>query len=283
MPKRKSPKEVIESSSNPEKESMYIKFPGKELEPISRKRNKYYVKPDFKKARELWEENWKDKYTSVHTHPNPYHSRGREVDINPMPSPTDLLGFLTDDSEKSMVIAQRDVNSGDVQGYFIIRKTKQTPSFGKQALNDNLINKIKRLFRDNSKVRELKRHLRSYAGAVDMAHLIPFFGTPEAKSDFEEIVKKYNLQYRLISAEGYNTNYERTKFIKKEGKKQALENKVALTTSIIGFLGATFFLSSNFTGNVIANSANQTSSLIGGALFVIGVIGASAYFKVKNN
>ena len=63
------------------------------------------------------------------------------------------------------------------------------------------------------------------------------------------------------------------------GKKKGLQGKAVATASIIGILGGIFFLSGNFTGNVIG-SANQTSANFSGViLFVIGLVGAFAYFK----
>lgn len=55
--------------------------------------------------------------------------------------------------------------------------------------------------------------------------------------------------------------------------------KMLAVFSMVGLLGATFIFSSNFTGNVIGNNVNSISNWIGGALFIIGLIGAFAYFK----
>ena len=49
--------------------------------------------------------------------------------------------------------------------------------------------------------------------------------------------------------------------------------------AIIGLVSGLFFLSNNFTGNVIG-SLNQTSSnIIGAALFLVGIVGAFFYFR----
>lgn len=48
---------------------------------------------------------------------------------------------------------------------------------------------------------------------------------------------------------------------------------------IIGLVGGLFFLSSNLTGNVIGNLNQTSSNWIGGFLFLIGLVGAFAYFK----
>ena len=61
-------------------------------------------------------------------------------------------------------------------------------------------------------------------------------------------------------------------------KRGGLWGVVTATTAVIGVIIGIFFLSSNITGNVIG--LNQTSSnWIGGVLFIIGLVGAFAYFR----
>lgn len=50
--------------------------------------------------------------------------------------------------------------------------------------------------------------------------------------------------------------------------------------SIVGLIGGLSYLSSNITGNVI-NSNNDHFIWIGGVLFIIGVLGAFTYFKIR--
>lgn len=69
-------------------------------------------------------------------------------------------------------------------------------------------------------------------------------------------------------------------WIKTKEKNLSLEKTVGFS-SIILIVGSIFFLSFNLTGNVIG-SINQTSSnWIGGVLFLIGLVGAFAYFRKK--
>lgn len=69
---------------------------------------------------------------------------------------------------------------------------------------------------------------------------------------------------------------------KLQERNRSLSGRLSVAASIIGVFGGLFFFSSNMTGNVI-NNLNQTSSnWIGGILFIIGLIGAFAYFKIKN-
>jgi hypothetical protein len=66
----------------------------------------------------------------------------------------------------------------------------------------------------------------------------------------------------------------------RRGKWHGLEG-MAKTTAIVGILGGIFLLSSGITGNVIG-SLNQTSSnWIGGALFLVGLLGAFLYFRKR--
>jgi len=75
----------------------------------------------------------------------------------------------------------------------------------------------------------------------------------------------------------------KNKYIKKKIKINNKKNKQLLNRSlgIITLTSGLFFLSSNFTGNVIG-SLNQTSSnLIGIILFLIGLFGAFFGLKQK--
>lgn len=63
------------------------------------------------------------------------------------------------------------------------------------------------------------------------------------------------------------------------GEWRGLAGKTSVTISIIGLIGGLFFLSSNFTGNVIGSST--TSNIIGVVLFLVGVVGGFFYFKGK--
>ena len=57
--------------------------------------------------------------------------------------------------------------------------------------------------------------------------------------------------------------------------------RAAATASILGLIGALFFLSPNFTGNAVGNMTNSTSTWIGAGLFLIGLVSSIFYFKRK--
>lgn len=50
------------------------------------------------------------------------------------------------------------------------------------------------------------------------------------------------------------------------------------TLSVLGFVGSAFFLSSNITGNTIANIGQASSNFLGVGLFLVGILGAGDYF-----
>lgn len=100
-------------------------------------------------------------------------------------------------------------------------------------------------------------------------------------SDVSEETKK--LAYATIEEKQKEFNkIERTvRRIKRleKGEWHGLEGKTAGTTAIVGIIAGLFFLSGNLTGNVIGSLNQTSSSWIGGVLFLIGLVGAFAYFK----
>jgi hypothetical protein len=55
--------------------------------------------------------------------------------------------------------------------------------------------------------------------------------------------------------------------------------KAVASMGIVGLIGSILVMSSNMTGNVIGNMTQTTTNLIGALLFLVGIIGAFAYFK----
>ncbi len=62
-------------------------------------------------------------------------------------------------------------------------------------------------------------------------------------------------------------------------KKAGLEQIATVILAIASIGIGIFFLSPNLTGNAIANFTNQTSSIIGAVLILIGIISTFIYFK----
>ena len=69
--------------------------------------------------------------------------------------------------------------------------------------------------------------------------------------------------------------------LREEVKKINLENKVVASVAIAGVLGGIFFLSTNITGNAIANLNVQSSSFLGAGLLVVGLVAGFFWVKKK--
>ena len=64
-------------------------------------------------------------------------------------------------------------------------------------------------------------------------------------------------------------------------KTERTYDNVSITVIIILMIGGIFFLSTNITGNVIGNLNQNTSNLIGGILFILGLISAFLIFRKR--
>lgn len=56
--------------------------------------------------------------------------------------------------------------------------------------------------------------------------------------------------------------------------------KIAVTASITGILGGLFFLSTNITGNAIADLTTKTTSFLGAGLLIVGLV--AGFFWLRN-
>jgi hypothetical protein len=96
----------------------------------------------------------------------------------------------------------------------------------------------------------------------------------KSKSD-KEFAKKRIEEFKKIGRE--NGELIRLEI----DRKNNLENRLGSTTAIIGLTLATFFLSSNITGNAVANLNQPSLNFIGTGLFLVGLVGAFMYFRKK--
>lgn len=99
----------------------------------------------------------------------------------------------------------------------------------------------------------------------------------EGKKELAE--QHYNMAYKAYREAGRLKRILSGQ-IKPMSKPSKLETAAA-TTAIVGVLAGIFFLSPNATGNVIGILNKTSSNWIGGVLFLIGLVGAFAYFKRK--
>ena len=108
---RRSPKEVIERISQPELEEAWYQLRGRNFKPGSRIRGRTVIqhKPVFSLGR---------KYRGIHTHPSC-------DEIHKYPSLSDITNLLTSPDERSSVISQTNPDTGELIGYFVMRKARK--------------------------------------------------------------------------------------------------------------------------------------------------------------
>ncbi len=259
--KKRSPKEIIESGDNPSTEHVYFKFPGKELVDITLYGDDSSVISDDEKLFSLLkeknnEESYTPVYSDVHTHP----AQENGSKLLAFPSKGDLTHFFVNKKgvrARTMIIAQQDGKTGEVGGYFLLKKKK---SF---KYKDGLINDFFPLITSSYKATRMAPPAN------------PKEYTRSMKEGFKNLAEKYDLQCRWVPARGYEL--ENYMFVKKKG----LERKILVVSVALGLIGLLILISSNITGNVVSNLNQTSSNWIGGVLFIIGLIGIFTYLRRK--
>lgn len=254
--KKINPTFVIENTSNPELESVYVSFPGRDIEDVSLKREHTCVFQDDKKIKKLI--NKFGRYSHTHTH-NIYPEEKEKVYFRNIliPSNNDWRQLLKNKKCKSIRIAQRNPEIGKTEGYLIIKKI-----LGKKRKR-----KLKEGEYSHEPIRYKDKDMKSMFLSQELSRKMHISSLGE-----------YGLHYRFVPAKGYVLDKQQGKFVKKEN---LLEKKVAGIISISGLGVAIFFLSSNITGSAIG-SLNQTSSnWIGGILFVVGLIAGFFWLRKR--
>lgn len=131
--KKKRPIDVFSTIKKPHLEEAYIKFPGKALKPISKKRDAHHTKANISRVNKLIRK-YGLKYMAIHTHP----------DGVGLPSPTDLEGFLFTELRTS-VIVPLSREDREALGYFVMRKNK---GYKAPLRNEETLTKIKSYFKE---------------------------------------------------------------------------------------------------------------------------------------
>lgn len=284
--KKRSPKEVIESEKEPRYEQVYIKFPGEEMVPVSRKRSEYNIKINRRKIRRLVREHKGKEYVMIHTHPRTLETRPlpstlkefekylREgfEDIIP-PSSHDFKNFLMDNKAKGMVIAQQDSESGKAEGYFDFRKTKET----KPIMDISFRGLLRSLFRKDVHEKDNINYLKKIIKNCEEYKSTLNYSPIEA---MQNIAKEYHLNYKTLPSEGHYLNLKEGKFRKDIHKRKTLETKIASISGLLFIASITLF-SSNITGFAISNLTQKTSNIIGIILFIVGIAGLFYYLNKK--
>ena len=112
----------------------------------------------------------------------------------------------------------------------------------------------------------LNSHRYSRGLAIEAGYFLEHLGKPE------RALKVYEKVGAVVQADRIRKILE---------KRQRGLEKTAIATAIIGLVGGLFFLSSNITGNAIANVNVQNSSIIGAILLVVGLVAGFFYLKRK--
>lgn len=247
--KEKTNREVIESE-NPKVEHAYVKFPRKRLIPVTKKSDEHSVDTDLFKLHTLMKSGGHKDYIGVHNHPHiPTQT------ISGFPSASDLKHFFLNRKMNGTVIAQRDNHTGKLMGYTLLLKGK---NFKKAKLLSD-------------------EELNSYSGNLTRNNL-----TYNIKNSYDEIRqlardKRFGLKF--IPARGFYFNKSTGSYEKTE---RGLEKKAMIILGIAGFIFSIFFLSFNFTGNVVSNEMKHDGNILGIISFLVGIIGLFLHFRRRD-
>jgi len=268
MGKKKSSREIIESEKNPDLEHAYVKYPGEEMKEVTLVNTEDSVWSNPFKVFKLWMQHNKRKYSDIHTHPGNWTA---------LPSYGDIYNFLTNSHAKSMIIfAPSDEWYGH---YFVIKKTKKTP---KSLL---FLDSIRAFFGLHPLLKSYEQTMRK--GYV---HDIVYPSTR-----LKDIAERYELNYKMVPYEKNSRNslgirlfneFGRPTFFKKKTK---LEGKIAtVLITISSFIIGLFLISSDFSNNIQLSPGGNNffgnwRLLIGGVLFVIGLISGFFWFRKRNS
>lgn len=186
---RKSPREVIESVSDHELEELWLKLPRQDPESVSTLRGYGYVEGGIP-------ERYADKrFMEIHTHP--FKSRGYRY-----ASFQDCRIFFSNRNAKASVIAQTDPGTGELIGYSVYRKKKDFVS--PRRLSGFMLPIFPFIYRP------LDYILRVFApqvsmGLWDIERINRRNISGDYDSHLEEILARYNLQYRYIPVKNGDT------------------------------------------------------------------------------
>ncbi|MDP4039874.1 MAG: hypothetical protein Q8P57_04830 [Candidatus Pacearchaeota archaeon] len=292
--KKRRAKEVFESADRT-REHAYVIFPGEEMIEVTLEgsNTEKEVKFDFSKIRKLYDER-KRTYVTAHEHPMKTEEHTGYLTV---PSIADVRGFLLDDFARMEVIAQRNSETGKIEGYFCLRKTRATPKVGYSPMYKDEIDRSNPELRERAQ--EIGKATAKYERCVEKNQI---------RKGIDELSQQFHLKYRFVPAVGYKLDERLTNFYRPE-EREAKEKKIreefekslrkqdggldrlldryhfgkefVLLISLMIFGSSFFFLGSGVTGNVVGNLNNNSGNHVGIILFLIGLVGIVGYFKRK--
>ncbi|MDO8528794.1 MAG: hypothetical protein Q7S06_02795 [Nanoarchaeota archaeon] len=251
IPKKKTPKEVIEST-NSKNEFRGIKFTGEELVPVISWSNERAAGRDDQKVYRMVKERGGKEYNDVQTHP--YYETPPDDNylrlFLALPSALDVAQLLGDEKSKIMTIYQRDVETGESMGTTMLFKK---PGAGKPYYRGTYKN-----YKDDYKKNPDNT---TVSGTVDKVK--------------EELAKE-KMDMRFHPARGYYFNEETGNY---EKKKDNLEGKTMIILAGVGILASLFFFSFSLTGNAVSNLNPRDRNILGIVFFLVGLVGLFLHFK----
>jgi hypothetical protein len=202
--------------------------------------------------------------------------------VEPLKKVDDKIDYLEKMARKKSSLAPitRDALYSELGDLYLDKFEHQEKAYGRLVVGhgfDSLFKAVESYVNSGDLVRA-KNLLNSNAKVT----LRPADGGEDKKITLQEACNSAEYASEISREKGRLMKIIERLELKKQGKWKGgfggYYRASTATMAIIGILGGIFFLSSNITGNVIG--LNQTSSnWIGIVLFIIGIIGAFAYFK----
>ena len=253
--KYRSEKEFFESEEYPSNmERVAFTIPGRGVVDVTKSSGIRNAKTDIAKVRELLSESNGKQGKFAHNHPYLYLG-GYIAGPTAYPSPQDVINFVKRDYGTTTAIIQNDIDTRKIMGTTLLRKGK---SFSPNKRPSKLL---------------------TYLGAMGAS-----LGLPQLYLNY---LSHLGLEYEFIPEEGFELSTRYGHYLPKKENKPVkpkdLETKLEVATIVTGILGSIFFLSSNFTGNVIANSTTQITSIIEIGLFAISLIAGCFWLRNRRN
>lgn len=231
---------------------------------ISYDSNPHGVYTDYSKLKEILKKYGRQHFSTNHQH------RKKEINI---PSGGDFLFLLIGDDVKSERIAQYNTETRNIEGYFIIRKTKRTPNTGIKISELKNDSEYRNLIANPKLV-----YIFHEAGIYD--HIMEYWTeiSPETRQEnMNMFAEKYKLSVRYLPARGFQYK-PGVGFLEKDSESQkSLEQRLISIVAICGLSASVIFSSFNFTGNVVGSSG--VTGFLGAACFVVGIVGSFLYFR----
>lgn len=250
--KHRRPIDLIQET-DPRYEHGFIKYPGEEMVDITTdKKSRIQVNQDYDKERAVIDSHPGKHYTSVHTHTKLpwWYFLYKITNTGAAPSYVDWNDLLFDKKQKSSVIVQRDKKTGEEQGRYVLKKSREFGRNYPYAPVDDLLDELK----------------YSWQIAFNPLYLT------------KKVARINRIKFRAVPAKGYKMNW-RGIFVK--DKSAGIEQKVAAIVISTGFVVSLFFLSSSITGFTILSLNKIISNTIGACLFIACIIGL--YLLNKSN